>query len=372
MLLSTPFPPEEGIGNYVYNLSNKLVERGHEVIVLTRGGLKAQMLEYDKFVVFNLPFLMAYPFHVDIHGIFVNKFLNRLEEYLDIVHVHTPLTPAVSTRTPIVTTFHTPHFTDSYATGLTDIRLFLTKILGILAFRIEKSLISSSRVVSAVSKGVASDLEKSYGVKHGEVVVLGNAVSDIFLEAGRANTEQKDEAMILYIGRIEYRKGVLDLVKSMKTVTRSIPKAKLVIIGKGPLLSKVIGKVAELGLQKCVEVKGFVSRRAILETSLRASIFVVPSYYEGLPTVALEAMACQVAVIATAVRGNLEIVKHGDTGILVPPKAPKSLARAIIYLLEHPDLREELAKNARRLVERKFTWDKVADRTLTAYNTAIR
>jgi len=370
MLLSTPFPPEEGIGNYVYNLSSRLAKRGHEVIVITRGGLKKQILEYDKFVVFKLPFLMAYPFHADIHGIFVNKFLRRLNEHLDVIHVHTPLTPALTTQTPMVTTFHTPHFTDSYAIDIINMRSLLTKILGVLAYRIEKSLIASSKIISAVSNGVKSNLVEHYGVKREDVMVLGNAVSDMFLEAGHTITKQKDDTMILYAGRLDHGKGVLDLVESMKTVTESIPNAKLIIMGKGPLLSSIIRKVAELGLQKHIELRGFMNHKELLDTSLRASIFVLPSYHEGLPTSILEAMACQLAVVATAVRGNVDIVKHGKTGILVPPKAPESLGRAIIYLLEHPDLRQKLAKSARRLVEERFTWDKVAERTLVAYNAA--
>jgi len=371
MLLSTPFPPEEGIGNYVYNLSKKLVEKGHEVTIVTRGGSRAQILEYDKFVVFKLPFVMAYPFHVDIHGIFVNKFLRELNRYPDVIHVHTPLTPALTTQTPMVTTFHSPLFTDFYAIDVVDARSLLTKVLGVLAHRIEKSLISSSRIISAVSDGVASDVAEYYGVKREDVMVLGNAVSDLFLEAGRAIVKQKDETMILYAGRLHHRKGVLDLSESMKTVTESIPNAKLVIIGKGPLLASIVRKVAELGLQKHIEVRGFMNHKELLDTSLRASIFVIPSYSEGLPTSILEAMACQLAIVATAVRGNVDIVKHGETGILVPPRDPKSLGRAIIYLLEHSELRQQFAKSARRLVEERFTWDKVAERALTAYNAAI-
>jgi len=370
MLFSTPFPPEEGLGFYVYNLSQELIKRGHEVIAITRGGLKKQILEYDKFVVFKLPFLMLYPFHIDVHGIFVNKFLKGLDESLDVIHVHTPLTPAVSTHVPMVTTFHSPHFTDSYAIDIIDMHSLLKRMLGPLAYRIEKSLISYSRVVSAVSDGVASDLVEYYGVKRGDVMVLGNAVSDVFLEAGRAINEQKNDNMILYAGRLDAGKGVYDLVESMKTVKESIPNAKLVIIGKGAFRSSIIRKIAELGLQKHIEVRGFANQKELLNTSLRASIFVLPSYHEGLPTSILEAMACQLAIVATAVRGNIDIVKHGETGILVPPRAPEPLGRAIIHLLEHPDLRQKLAKSARRLVEERFTWDKVAERALAAYNVA--
>ena len=371
MLISTPFPPEEGIGNYVYNLSTKLVERGHNVSVITRGGLKEETFEYDSLRVIRVPFIMAYPFHVDIHGLFVNKFLKTIAQDLDLVHVHTPLAPALTTRLPIVTTFHTPHFADSYySNDLVDIWHVLTKILGLIDYRIEKSLIYSSNVLSAVSKGVKIDLARYYPIKPQQVRVFGNAVSDRFLEAGRSIPSKKDVSMILCVGRLEYRKGLLDLIESMQIVEKRVPKARLVLIGKGPLLPQIIRRVNELNLQKQVKIKGFVSRDEVLADYLSASIFVLPSHYEGLATVLLEAMACGDAVVATDVRGNSDVVVSGKTGLLVPKKEPIALANAIICLLENPDIRERLAKNARRLVEEEFTWEKVADRVVEAYLTA--
>ena len=216
------------------------------------------------------------------------------------------------------------------------------------------------------------DLEQYYPVKPGDVRIFWNAVSDRFLDAGRSLSIKKDDSMILYAGRLDYRKGLLDLVESMKIVTKKIPDARLVVIGKGPMLSRLVERVAALKIQQYVEVKGFVSREALLAEYLRASVFVIPSYYEGLATTCLEAMACRDAVVATDVRGNSDVVRPGKTGLLVPKKEPCALANAIEYLLENPDLRERLANNARELVEENFTWKKVTDRVLEAYLTATR
>lgn len=368
MLFSTPFPPEEGIGNYVLNLSKNLVENGHEVTIMTRGGLKFEISEYDELPVIKLPFIMAYPFHTDIHGIFVNKLLKEMNGCFDIIHVHTPLIPAVSARAPVVATFHTPLITDSRTVELIDAYSFFAKALGVLAYRIERALISSSQILSAVSESVASDLERYYRVESKDVVIFGNAVRDSFLSKGR-NTRKKDENMILYVGRIDYRKGALDLVESMKTVTENSPKTRLVIIGKGPLLPSLVKRVATLGLRKNVIIKGFVGDEDLLDANSNASIFVQPSYYEGLPTTILEAMASQCAVIATSVHGNIDVVKDGETGILVPPRSPKSLGKAIIDLLERPDFRHEISRNARKLIENEYTWSKVTERVLDAYST---
>lgn len=370
MLTSVPFPPVCGIGSYISNLSRELTRNGHEVIVVTRGGPKEQVIEYDTFLVYKLPFILAYPFHVDIHGLFVNKFLKTIAQDLDLVHVHTPLTPSIKTQLPIITTFHSPHFADYYSTDIVDIRQLLSKMLEIFDYRIEKSLISSSSVLSAVSQGVKLDLERYYPIETGSVRVFGNAVGDTLLQAGNS-IFNKDESLILYVGRLDYHKGLLDLIESMKFVKRRVPKAKLVVVGKGPLLPKLVKRVDELKLQKHVEVKGPVPKDEVLRYYLSASVFVIPSYHEGLATVLLEAMACGDAVVATDVRGNSDVVVSGKTGLLVPKKEPIALANAIICLLENPDLRERLAENARKLIEEEFTWEKVADRVVEAYLKAI-
>lgn len=73
MIISTPFPPEEGIGYHVYNLSKKLIERGHEVTVITRGGLETEKMNFDGIEVLKAPFVPLYLFHVSINGFFLKQ-----------------------------------------------------------------------------------------------------------------------------------------------------------------------------------------------------------------------------------------------------------------------------------------------------------
>ncbi len=371
MLISTPFPPEEGIGNYVFNLSTELLERGHNVTIITRGALKRKTFEYKSIRVMKIPFLMAYPFHVDINGFFVNQLLKAYEKEFDLVHLHMPLVPAVSTRLPIVTTFHSPHFADSYSADMVNFHNVLRKGLGVFDYRIEKTLIKSSRIVSAVSSGVKLDIDRYYHVKHERIRVFGNGVCDRFLEAARSSSIVKDVFMILYVGSLEYGKGLLDLIKSMKIVTTRVPNARLVIVGKGPMLYNLTRTIAELNLSKNVLVKGFHPHDEVLNDYLRASIFVLPSHVEGLSTVILEAMACKDAVVATDVRGISEVVRSGKTGLLVPKKDPQALARAIILLLENPEIRKILSKNASEMINENYTWTKVSDRVIGSYFDAI-
>jgi glycosyltransferase involved in cell wall biosynthesis len=103
-----------------------------------------------------------------------------------------------------------------------------------------------------------------------------------------------------------------------------------------------------------------------------ATVFAFPSYYEGLPGSLLEAMACQLPIVATEVPGNIELIEHGKNGILVPSRDSSALFRAVMDLLENPDKGENLGKKARRTIENKFTWDVVSDRILSYYDSILQ
>ena len=86
MIMSTPFPPEEGIGNYVYGLSSKLINLGHKVTIITRGNLFKTRREFiDDICVIKPPFFPLYPFHIQFHGLFLNRIFKKMEEEFDIL-----------------------------------------------------------------------------------------------------------------------------------------------------------------------------------------------------------------------------------------------------------------------------------------------
>ncbi|MFB3888910.1 MAG: glycosyltransferase family 4 protein [Candidatus Bathyarchaeia archaeon] len=369
MLTSRPFPPECGIGFYIHNLSKKLAERGHDVTIVTRGGMAMEMTHFDGFKLYKLPFIMAYPFHVDIHNIFVNKFFKDHEGQFDIVHVHTPLPPSVLTETPVVTTFHSPLFYASWANDVKDFRFAFQRFLGIYSTRLEKSLIESSNVLTTVSDSVASDLRQLYKIKD-DIFVLGNGFC-CDLGTGIAATAGNPDKTVIYVGTLTHRKGLLDLLDAMKILLNDEPDANLLLIGKGPLYQTMLQRISRLRIGKNVHMLGAVTHDALSSYYSAASVFVLPSYYEGLPTVALEAMSCGLPVVGTVARGIVDLVENDRTGKLVPTKSPTELAKSILYLLKHPDVGHKLGLEGQKLVREKYTWDKVADRTLTAYELAM-
>ena len=99
---------------------------------------------------------------------------------------------------------------------------------------------------------------------------------------------------------------------------------------------------------------------------------MVPSHYEGLPTVLLEAMSCGLPVVATNVGGNSDVISSGKNGFLVPPKSPQVLSKVILKLLDDSKLRKEIGAAARKTIERSYTWDKIADKIQKCYEDMLQ
>jgi len=369
IVFSTPFPPREGIGNYIYGLSTKLIEKGHKVTVITRGSWnKTQCEVIDGIDVIKAPFIPIYPFYIYVHGMFVNKIFKSLEPQIDVVHIHTPLSPLIKTSLPIVTTIHTSILTNIRSIEVVDPRSMIERIMGrFVSYPIELKLLKRSDMVTTVSHHVAQEL-REYGVNPNEVTVIGNGVDETIFTPIKNKTEDR---YILYTGRLGYRKGLFDLIDCGKYICEKYPDVSFIIPGKGPLFDKLQNIVKEIGIQERFKFMGYVSREKLVQLYQNATIHVIPSHYEGLPTVLLEAMSCGLPVVATAVSGNLDVISDGENGILIPPKSPKKMADAISMLLDDDETRRKLGKNARKIIEERYTWERISEKILKCYTQIL-
>jgi len=353
MIISTPFPPEEGIGFYVYNLSKNLIKRGHEVSVLTRGGLKYENYCFEDINVIKAPFLPLYPFHVYIHGFFLQKQFNKLENKFDLVHIHTPLSPVINTELPIVGTIHTSVIGDAEHLETFNMDTLLWKLTTNFSSRhITQKLINKANIVTTVSSSVKDELIKYY--KRSSPLVVGNGVNENVFHPVK---QKNQDPYVLYVARLDYRKGVLDLIETAKLIQDY--DIKMMVAGDGPLKKHFHNEIVKNNLAH-VELLGHVSGKNLVNLYQNALMFVFPSLYEGLPTVLLEAMACGLPVIATEIPAHKDLIKNMKNGIFIKPKSPEELAKKILILKENKDLRKKVGKNARKTIEKRFTWDKVS------------
>lgn len=365
-MVNATFPPEEGIGYYVYNLSQQLLARGHTVTVVCRGDFTTERSRFDGIEVVKAPLIPVYPFHMDLHGVFVNRVLRSMDAEVDLVHVHEPLTPVVKTDTPMVSTIHTSVIEDAKQMDQGSLGEFLYSLTArVSSKRIIQSQADRSAQIATVATSVAEELADYYGVD--DAVVVGNGVNP---EEFTPDEADDGERYLLYVGRLGHRKGIEDLVTAAESVLES-NDVRLKIVGKGPLRDKLTEMVRERGIEDRVEFLGHVDRDRLVSLYQRATVHVVPSHYEGLPTVLLEAMACGRPVVATAVSGSLDVLVDDTNGVLVPPRSPEAMATALNELLDDPARQERLGRAARETVLAEYTWEAIADEYERLYREAM-
>jgi glycosyltransferase involved in cell wall biosynthesis len=150
----------------------------------------------------------------------------------------------------------------------------------------------------------------------------------------------------------------VDLIDAFASVHAKLPAARLLLIGDGPLRATISEQIAGLGLQDAVDLLG---DRSNIETLLPAlDVALLTSSTEGMSNAILEAMACGLPVIATSVGGNLQLVEHQASGLLVPPANPAALAGAMLALADMPALRRTMGAAGRARIEREFSLDAMA------------
>jgi glycosyltransferase involved in cell wall biosynthesis len=202
-------------------------------------------------------------------------------------------------------------------------------------------------VVVAPSRQTAAELARDYGAR--EVLVIPNGVP----AADASRREPPPAPTVLYAGRLRARKAPVVLIRAFAKVVERLPAARLVIAGDGDERAGVEREIARLGLGANVELLGAVSRAEVARRLPAASVFCLPSIYEGLPLAILEAMAAGVPVVTTAVSGHPDAVVDGESGWLVPAEDSAALASALIHALTDPaEARRRSAAASARFAER--------------------
>jgi len=175
--------------------------------------------------------------------------------------------------------------------------------------------------------------------------------------------------LVVVPARISIEKGHRDLLAAAPAVLRDHPGAVFLLVGTGPLEDELRAQAQRSGLDESVRFAGF--RDDVCAVLAACDLVVLPSHAEGTPAALLEAQALRRPVVATCVGGIPDIVREGRTALLVEPGAPDALAEAIGVLLGDPARRATMGEAGRALVEAEFTVERMAARTLDAYQAAL-
>jgi glycosyltransferase involved in cell wall biosynthesis len=267
-----------------------------------------------------------------------------------------------------VLTEHGTVKSDIHNSELLDIHSMVIKLFSREFVSLDVKAIKNSDIITVVSNSCAKELRDIYKIDR-RIIIVNNGVDTNFFIPKERN--EMKEPYILYTGRLDSRKGLVDLIESAKYVCQEHSDIKFILTGKGPNKRYLEQRIDELGLKKNFYFAGFVARPKLLEYYQNATIYVLPSYYEGLPTTLLEAMSCGIPSIATDVEGSSELITDGETGLLVPPRDPKRLAEAILKLLNDKSLRLRIGLNARKYVVDNYDWPIITDKIEEAYKMAF-
>ncbi|WP_162562487.1 glycosyltransferase family 4 protein [Salinigranum rubrum] len=370
VLICTDYLPPEGGGVEVVveNLAVRLASKGVNVAVFSLvDNEDSEIQDIDNVSVYTSKSIsltekigLQSQFSIEA-PFYLRQLIKRFDP--DVIHLHnrfffTTVSSTVAQATlrsavPTVTTLHLGDI--SNITGLSGYiaRLFEQTVGRIMIRR-------SDRII-AVSEAVA---EYSYSL--GGVPERTNVIPNgVDTERFHPNPERTGSNSILFVGRLVQNKGPQTLIDAMPMVLRSVPDADLKIVGTGPMENTLKARTEELGIQESVRFVGYV--QSVAEAMRSADVFCRPSLSEGMPLTVLEAMASGLPAVVTPVAGVPEIVTHGETGVLVPPKNPAELSEAIVDLLSDDGSRKRIAESAREYVVREHSWETRCDEVLSTY-----
>ena len=171
-----------------------------------------------------------------------------------------------------------------------------------------------------------------------------------------------DPPRLLCLGRLAPQKGFDTALRALVSIADRFPRVSLIIAGDGPERPKLEQQIAELDLTDRVELVGWVAPDQVPSLMNTATVVVMPSRWEeAFGLVALEAALMDRPIVATRVDGLSEVVVHQETGLLVEPESPESLAAAIGYLLDHPQIATQMGQAARLRAQGEFSWERHVD-----------
>jgi len=274
------------------------------------------------------------------------------------------------------------HFHDAHSLALGSAAASLAKVpLRVISRRVDfplrgnyfsrKKYTKDIDVLIAVSQNVKEVLIEG-GIDPGEIRVIPDGVDySLFDEATSSDylrqelSFEADDFLVGIVAHLADHKGHKYLIKATQILKEKAPKIKVIIVGSGPLRMELDKQVKEINVEDIVFFLGF--REDIPQILASLDLFVLSSYLEGLGSSIMDAMACRLPVVATKVGGIPELVVHEETGLLVPPRRPTSLAKAILRIYENRDLGKQLGQRGYELVHRKFSAEAMADKIIDEY-----
>jgi len=356
------FPTYGGSGIIATELAHMLTKK-HELHLVSYD--KPVRFEDEMDFSFHKVELLSYPLFERVPCCYslalVSKLVEVIKSYgLDIVHAHYAVPNAVSAylakkicndSAKVITTLHG---TDSYFVGRHPSYKEVTQFS-----------MQQSDGLTTVSEYLKERTNAEFDISR-EIRVIPNFVDP---QKFRRLEKDREQRIVCHSSNFRPLKRIPDIIKAFKMISQEI-NCKLILVGNGPERPKAERLAKNLGISNRVHFLGNVKNvQGILGKS---DLFLLPSEDESFGLAALEAMSCEVPVVASNIGGLKELISHGVDGYLIEVGDVKALAQYSLKILQDPRLQGEFGKNARQKVLEKYTPDKIVPKYENLYNETLK
>ncbi len=393
LMVSWEYPPVVigGLGRHVYELATALAADGHEVVVLSRRpsgtdpsthpstdeiseGVRVVAAAQDphefEFGSDMMAWTLAMGHSMIRAGLALKTRGHRQKPWRpDVVHAHDWLVahPAVALAeyfdVPLVSTIH--------ATEAGRHTGWVSGSISRQVHAVESWLVRESDSLITCSASMSDEITELFGPGLAEIRVIRNGI-DAALWPFAPRQPRQGPAQLLYLGRLEYEKGVHDAIAALPRIRRTHPGTTLTIAGEGTQQQWLVEQARKQKVLKAITFAGRLDHADLVRLLHTADVVVLPSHYEPFGIVALEAAATGTPLVTSNVGGLGEAVISGQTGMSCAPRDVAALAAAVRVVLDDPAAAQRRAVAARERLTSDFDWHTVAGETAQVYLAAKR
>jgi glycogen(starch) synthase len=384
-MLSWEYPPVVigGLGRHVHNLATALAAAGHEVMVLNRRPFDTDPSTHPTTdevhdgvrVVTSAQDPHEFEFGTDMMAWTLAMGHSMIRAGLsagfvpDVVHAHDWLVahPAVALAefldVPMVSTLH--------ATEAGRHSGWISGSVSRQVHALESWFARESDSLITCSASMRDEITTLFGPLVSDVHIIRNGI-DAACWPFASRAKHSSPGRLLYFGRLEYEKGIHDLIAALPRIRRTHPGTTLTVAGDGTQLDWLVDQARRHRVSRATTFAGHLNHSELLGALHDADVVVLPSHYEPFGIVALEAAAAGAPLVTSNVGGLAEAVINGQTGISFTPRDITGLARAVRQVLDDPEAARRRAVAARERLTSDFDWATVARETAQVYLAAKR
>lgn len=395
-LLSREYPPDTGFGGiatFTKHLAHGLKNLGHEVVVVALAKDKAKIADDNGIPVHRVE---AYPFTSKLsalnmcmpHSKYILLSFTALWDKFAQLHAEKPfdvidtpelladgIIPAVTQTVPQVIRLYTPHSKFIAEKLHNVVPSFDHQFVAML----ERIAMLQAAVLTSPSNDLAEFVAGDLGIELSQIRIVRNPIdTEIFTTEGVKALPPTEKLRVLFVGRLEGRKGITYLIDAIPKIVKVCPNVEFVIVGDDTttaegMTSVLTGLKKSLAASDCAKYVKFIDRISLDELPSyyrSADISIVPSVYDNSPYTCLEAMSCGRPVIGTDAGGTKEYIEHNVSGLIIPACDSNAIAEACIKLLTDQSERTRLSEGARQRAVKHFDRTEIARQTVECYELA--